>query len=85
MVVPPSIVVKGVHWARDGPKFACKVHECNVSTSPNTTWYSICECATMSYFLKLLQMTFIIIFDIIIFIFMNYLIIHKLSFNIIFD
>ncbi len=31
MVAFPSIAIKGVHWARDGPKFACKVDECDAS------------------------------------------------------
>jgi hypothetical protein len=31
VVAPPSVTIKGVHRARDGPKFACRVDGCNVS------------------------------------------------------
>jgi hypothetical protein len=29
VVVHPLITLEGVHWAKDGAKFACKVHGCN--------------------------------------------------------
>jgi hypothetical protein len=29
VVVHPPITLEGVHWAKDGAKFACKVHGCN--------------------------------------------------------
>ncbi len=31
VVAPPSIIPKDVHWAKDGPKFACRVDECDAS------------------------------------------------------
>ncbi len=31
MVVLPPVVVKGVHWTRDWPKFAYRVNGCDVS------------------------------------------------------
>ncbi len=31
MVAPPIIAIKGVHWAKDGPKFACSVDGCDAS------------------------------------------------------
>ncbi len=31
VVAPPPIVLEGVHWARDGPKFAYRVDGCNAS------------------------------------------------------
>jgi hypothetical protein len=31
VVVHPLVALEGVHWARDGAKFACKVHGCNVT------------------------------------------------------
>jgi len=30
-VALPLIAIEGVHWARNGPKFACKVDGCNAS------------------------------------------------------
>jgi hypothetical protein len=30
MVAPPLVAIEGVHWARDGPKFTCRVDGCNV-------------------------------------------------------
>jgi hypothetical protein len=31
VVAPPAIAIEGVHWARDGLKFACRVDECDAS------------------------------------------------------
>ncbi len=31
VVTPPLVALEGVHWARDGAKFTCKVHRCNVT------------------------------------------------------
>jgi hypothetical protein len=31
VVGPPLIAIEGVHWARDGPKFACRVDGCDAS------------------------------------------------------
>jgi hypothetical protein len=31
MVAILSVTIDSVHWARDGPKFACKVNGCNES------------------------------------------------------
>jgi uncharacterized membrane protein len=31
MVALPPIALKSVHWARDGPKFACRVDGCDAS------------------------------------------------------
>ncbi len=31
MVAPPLVAIEGVHWAKDGPKFACRVDGCNAS------------------------------------------------------
>jgi hypothetical protein len=31
VVTPPSVAIKGVHWARDGPKFAYRVDGCDAS------------------------------------------------------
>ncbi len=41
MVAFPPIAIKGVHWARDGPKFACKVDGCDASymTKYNLVWH----------------------------------------------
>jgi hypothetical protein len=38
VVAPPAIAIKGVHWTRDGPKFACRVDGCDASYS---TKYSL--------------------------------------------
>jgi len=29
VVAPPIVTIKGVHWARDGPKFVYRVDGCN--------------------------------------------------------
>jgi len=29
VVAPPLVAIEGVHWARDGPKFACRVDGCD--------------------------------------------------------
>jgi hypothetical protein len=29
-VAPPLIAPKGIHWAKDGPNFACRVDGCNL-------------------------------------------------------
>ncbi len=41
MVALPLIAIKGVHWARDGPKFSCKVDGCDASytTKYNLIWH----------------------------------------------
>jgi hypothetical protein len=41
VVAPPLIVIKSVHWARDGPNFVCKVDECNASYTSkyNLVWH----------------------------------------------
>jgi hypothetical protein len=41
MVAPPPITIEGVHWARDGPKFVCKVDKCNASYTSkyNLVWH----------------------------------------------
>ncbi len=31
VVAPPLIAIKGVHWARDGPKFVFRVDGCDAS------------------------------------------------------
>ncbi len=31
VVAFPPIAIEGVHWARDGPKFVCRVDGCNAS------------------------------------------------------
>jgi hypothetical protein len=31
VVALPSIALKGVHWAKDGTKFACTVDRCDVT------------------------------------------------------
>ncbi len=35
MVAPPLNALNGVHWARDGPKFACRVDGCDASYTAN--------------------------------------------------
>jgi len=35
LVALPPIAIEGVHWARDGPKFAYKVDECDASCMAN--------------------------------------------------
>ncbi len=41
MVAPPLVNLKGVHWARDGPKFACRVDKCDASymAKYNLIWH----------------------------------------------
>jgi len=41
VVFHPPIVLEGVHWAKDGAKFACKIHRCNVTyiTKYNLVWH----------------------------------------------
>jgi hypothetical protein len=41
VVALPLIAIEGVHWARDGPKFVCKVDGCNASNTPkyNLVWH----------------------------------------------
>jgi hypothetical protein len=34
-VAPPLVALKGVHWARDGTKFVCRVDGCNMTTKYN--------------------------------------------------
>ncbi len=31
VIVLPPVAIEGVHWARNGPKFACKVDGCDAS------------------------------------------------------
>jgi hypothetical protein len=31
VLAPPLVAIKGVHWARDGPKFAYRVNGCDAS------------------------------------------------------
>jgi hypothetical protein len=31
VVAPPSVAIEGVHWAKDGPKFAYKIDWCDAS------------------------------------------------------
>jgi hypothetical protein len=31
VVAPPLVVIEGVHWAKDGPKFVCRVNRCDAS------------------------------------------------------
>jgi len=38
VVAPLPIAIKGVHWARDGPKFVYRVDGCNASY---TTKYNL--------------------------------------------
>jgi hypothetical protein len=47
VVALPPIAIKGVHWARDKPKFVYKVDDAMHPTHPSTTWYGICEHAIM--------------------------------------
>ncbi len=37
----PRVAIKGVHWARDGPKFVCKVDGCDASYTfkYNLVWH----------------------------------------------
>ncbi len=41
VVAPPLVTIEGVHRAKDGPKFACKVNGCNASytTKYNLVWH----------------------------------------------
>ncbi len=41
MVAPPPIAIEGVHWARDGPKFVCKVDGCDAlyTSKYNMAWH----------------------------------------------
>ncbi len=41
VVAPPPIGIKGVHWLKDGPKFACRVDGCDASctTKYNLVWH----------------------------------------------
>ncbi len=32
MVTPPPVAIEGVHWAKDGPKFACSIDGCDASS-----------------------------------------------------
>jgi hypothetical protein len=31
VVAPLMVAIEGVHWAKDGPKFACNVDGCDAS------------------------------------------------------
>jgi len=41
VVTPPPIAIEGVHWARDGPKFAYRVDGCDASyiAKYNLVWH----------------------------------------------
>jgi hypothetical protein len=41
VVDPPLVAIEGVHWARDGPKFACRVDGCDASYTAkyNLVWH----------------------------------------------
>ncbi len=41
VVAPPPVAMKGVHWAKDGPKLFCSVDGCNVSyiVKYNLVWH----------------------------------------------
>jgi len=41
VVAPPLVALEGVHSARDGAKFTCKVHGCNVTyiAKYNLVWH----------------------------------------------
>jgi len=41
VVTLPLVALEGVHWARDGAKFTCKVHRCNVTyiAKYNLVWH----------------------------------------------
>jgi len=43
----PLVALEGVHWARDGPKFACKVNGCDASYIPNYNFVRHLRHATM--------------------------------------
>ncbi len=47
MVGLPLVAIKGVHWVKDGPKFACNVDGCDASDTAKYNLYSICEHVTM--------------------------------------
>jgi hypothetical protein len=47
VVAPPLVAIEGVHWARDGPKFVCRVDGVMHHIQLNTTWYNICGHSTM--------------------------------------
>ncbi len=37
-MAPPQVAIEGVHWAKDGPKFVCKLDGCGASY---TTEYNL--------------------------------------------
>jgi hypothetical protein len=41
VVAPPLFIIEGVHWAKDGSKFACNVDGCDVSyiAKYNLVWH----------------------------------------------
>ncbi len=41
MVDPPLVAIEGVNWARDGPKFACRVDGCDAAYTAkyNFVWH----------------------------------------------
>jgi hypothetical protein len=44
------VAIEGVHWAKDGPKFACNIDGCNVSfmANYNLVWHlRVCHNVTM--------------------------------------
>jgi hypothetical protein len=50
MVAPLLVAIKGVHWAKDGPKFACIIDGCDASHTANynLVWHlRMCHNATM--------------------------------------
>jgi hypothetical protein len=47
VVTPPLVTLEAIHWARDGPKFVCRIDGCDASYWPNTTWYDIFGHATI--------------------------------------
>jgi hypothetical protein len=50
VVAPCPVAIKGVHWAKDGPKFACNIDGCNASylVEYNLVWHLlVCHNVTM--------------------------------------
>jgi hypothetical protein len=41
VVAPPLVAIEGVHWVRDGPKFACRIDGCDASYTSkyNLVWH----------------------------------------------
>jgi hypothetical protein len=41
VVAPPPIAIEGVHWARDGPKFVCRVDgwDASYTSKYNLIWH----------------------------------------------